>query len=74
MKKRRIFRIKLKVRNCDVEFKEGMEPGVLGFNEHVFDLEEKEYEFPIFIKTLLDLKTSLLNDLVYTEVEEIEES
>ena len=73
MKKRRMFRIKLKVRNCDVVFKEGLEPGVLGFNEHIFDLEEKEYEHPLFIKTLLDLREGLLNDIVYTEVLEVEE-
>ena len=70
---KRKFRITLKVRKADVEFKKGLGVGVLGFNEHVFDLEEKEYEHPIFIKTLLDLREGLLNDIVYTEVEEVEE-
>ncbi len=67
------FRISLKVRKCDVVFKEGLEPGVLGFNEHVFDLTEKDFGSPLFIKTLLDLRTSLLDDCVYTEVEEVKD-
>ena len=68
---KRKFRITLKAKRADVEFKEGLGIGVLGFDEHVFDLEEKEFEKPMFIKTLLDLREGLLNDLVYTEVEEI---
>lgn len=69
----RKFRITLKVRNCDIVFKEGMEPGVLGFDEHVFNLRKKDFESPIFIKTLLDLRTKLLDNIVYTEVEEVKD-
>lgn len=64
------FRIKLKVQKCDIIFSEGIEPGVLGFKDVDYDLTEEEYKHPLFIKSLLDEREALLEEIIEFEVEE----
>ena len=68
---KKTFRIKIKVRNCDIQFCEYLEPGVLGSKDLEFDLDEKDYSSPMFSKYLVDQKNQLMEDLVYPELEEI---
>ena len=68
---KKTFKIRLRVRNCDEIFKEGLEPGVLGQVDLEYDLEPKEYERPTFIQHLLDKRDKLISDIVVTEVQEV---
>lgn len=68
---KKTLRLKIRVRNCNIVFEEGMEPGVLGYKDFVFYMKQKEYESPIFIKTLLEYKNDLLNDLLVVDVENL---
>jgi hypothetical protein len=45
---------------------------VLGAFDMIFDLPEKEYERPLFTKTLMDKRDELLRQLVKTELKELE--
>lgn len=69
---KKAFRLKLKVKNCDTVFSPGLEPGVLGFRDIEYDLTEDEYKHPLFVKSLLDERSRLFDELVFTETEEIE--
>jgi len=45
---------------------------VLGTKVLVFDMDEKEYERPMFLKTLLDSRDKLADEILRTEIEEEE--
>jgi len=64
--------VKIKVRNCDVIFGEGMEPGVLGYEEMIFDFPEKDFSSPMITKQLMTVRDSLLKELLISEVEVID--
>jgi hypothetical protein len=68
---KKTFRIKVIVRNSHEIFKDGLEPGVLGYVDLDYDLSEEEYSRPMFAKGLMDQVDHILNELVYTELEEI---
>ena len=67
---KRSFRVSVIVNNCDTVFKEGLEPGVLGYEDVEYDLDEAEYEKPIFIAHLMDRREELLSSLLKTEVKQ----
>jgi hypothetical protein len=63
------FRVKIIVRDCNVIFKEGLEPGVLGYRDIEFNLTDEQYNSPMFAKELLDHRNSLLNDIIKVDFE-----
>jgi len=68
---KKTFKIRLRVRNCDKIFKEGLEPGVLGQVELEYNLEPEEYERPLFLQHLLGERDKLISDIVISEVQEV---
>lgn len=70
MKKK--FKIAVKIKKCDIEFKKGMGKGVIGSDELTYNLEESEYERPMFAMSLLNIADELRNDLIEYSIEEID--
>jgi len=70
---RKKYIVKIKVRNCDVIFGEGMEPGILGYEEMIYDLPEKDFSSPMITKQLMEVREYLLQELLLSEVEVIDE-
>lgn len=68
---KRTFRIKIRINNCDIIFKEELGPGVLGSEDIIVDLSEEEFSSPRLAAYLLDRREVLLNEIVYSELEEI---
>jgi hypothetical protein len=59
------------VRGCNVTFQAGLERGVLGQQDVTYDLPEEDFEKPMFIKELIERQDELLNELVFTEVQDM---
>lgn len=70
---KKTFRIRVRINNCTLVFKDELGEGVLGSQDFVFDLDEKDYESPLFTKTLLDESEALINDLIRREVMEVKD-
>ena len=68
---KKTFRISIKVKNCDIVFKEGLEPGSLGFVDMTYDLDEKEFKRPLFLVTLSNEADALKDELIEYNFEEI---
>jgi hypothetical protein len=48
------YLVQLKIKNCDLIFKKGLDKGIIGELELEYDIEEKEYKKPLFIKGLYE--------------------
>jgi hypothetical protein len=59
------------VRGCNVTFQAGLGCGVLGSRDVTYDLPEEDFEKPMFIKELIERQDELLNELVFTEVQDM---
>lgn len=70
---KKTIRISVKIKNCDIIFKEGLEPGEIGFEDLIFDLDKKDYERPLFIMTLRDKAEVLQSKLIELRSREIGE-
>lgn len=60
---KRIFRVSIKIKGCDKVFKEGLDPGVIGYQDFEFFLTKKQYASNMFAANLLDYRNAVLNDL-----------
>lgn len=67
-KMRKTFRLSVKVKNCDTEFKEGMEKGVLLYQDRTYNLDPEEYEKSTFLKHLTDQQDRLIKEAVEVEM------
>ena len=66
------YLVQVKIKNCGLVFKKGLDKGVLGEIELEFDLDEKDYKKPLFIKTLYSQANELGKELMEFTFEEIE--
>ena len=69
---KKTFKITVKIKKCDIEFKKGMGKGVIGTEELEYSLEEKQYDRPGFVMSLMEKADTLRNDLIEYTIEEIE--
>ena len=63
---KKTFRITIKIKN--IEFKEGLGKGILGFKDLTYDLDPSEFEKPMFIANLLDEGEELRKELIDFEI------
>ena len=70
---KKTFKVSIKIKKCDIEFKENMGKGIIGYTDITYDLDEKEYEKPIFIVGLINEGEVLLKELIDIKIEEIKE-
>jgi hypothetical protein len=70
-KMRKTFRLSVKVKNCDTEFKEGMGKGVLLYQDRTYNLEPEEYTSPLFMVHLSQEQDKLIKSAVKCEIETI---
>ena len=66
----RKIRIKLKIKNCDVDLV-GYGPGVIADQTLTYNLDEKDYSSLEFQKGLLDHSNSLIRETVQIELEDL---
>lgn len=71
MKRKRVFRIKIRIRDCNIIFKEELGPGVIGSKDIEYIVTDKEVESPLFGLEIIHQKEALLNEVAYAELEEI---
>lgn len=77
MRIKKTIRIKVLVRgvvDCEQEFLDKFrKDGILGSQELDYNLTKEQYESPYFAKCLMDYRKNLLESLIYTQIEEVEE-
>jgi hypothetical protein len=70
---KKTFKISVVARDAKEEFKEGMGPGVLAYQIVEYDLDEKDYDEPLFANELFNRAHNLMDEMVTWNVEEIED-
>jgi hypothetical protein len=65
------YLVKVKVKNCELVFKKGLDKGVLCEIELEYHLDEKEYKKPLFIKSLYDQAEEIRKEVIEYEFKEI---
>lgn len=71
---KKVFRIKVKVKGCNIKFDDKLDIGVLAERDLEYDLKPEEYESPIFWKSLIEEKDRLLDEVIFTESRELIEN
>jgi hypothetical protein len=70
---KKTIRISVKIRKCDIIFKEGMEEGELGNIDYIYDLDPEEYDNPRFAVDLLEKGEELQKELIEINAKVIED-
>jgi len=63
------FEITVKVKNCPISFKEGMEKGVLASIQVTYDLNK--INNPMLMKSLMDEEDRLVKEVIETTIKEV---
>lgn len=64
------YLVQVKVKNCELVFKKGLDKGVLGEIELEYNLDEKEYKKPLFTKSLYDQAEAIRKEVIEYEFKE----
>lgn len=70
---RATFRIRLKSKGSKQQYLEGEEPGVIAFQDVVYDLPEADYKKPKFIASLNDQISRFFEENFEMTTEEVED-
>ncbi len=65
------YLVQVKVRNCELVFKKGLDKGVLGEIELEYNLDEKDYKKPLFIKSLYGEAEAIKEEIIQYIFKEI---
>ena len=68
---RKIFKITVRLKNCDLVLKEELDPGVIGYYELVYKEKEKDLNSPLLYRDLDEQVEKLVSELIETDVEEV---
>ena len=68
---KKTFEISVKIKDCSISFKENMGRGEIATKLFTYDLDEKEYMHPMFVKSLLDEESRLVKEVIETEIKEV---
>jgi len=63
------FKIEIKIRNCDIEFKKDLGPGIIG--SKIIDIDENNIDCGLLFSMLADVERDMIDELIETQISEL---
>jgi len=67
---KKTIKISVKIKNCELVFKDGLEPGVIATQKRIYDLDEADYSSPMFAKEIMDKGEEFKDNVISIKYEE----
>ncbi len=72
-KRSHTYRFSVRLKGCDVEFKDELSPGEIAYFDVTYQVADDELTSPMFFKALMDKQSEVLAETVEVLVCEIED-
>lgn len=72
-KVKRTYRFSIQIKDCERVFKDGMRPGELLTVDHTYELEQRQFDRPMFAMHLLDISRELRDEYIDVVIEEVKD-